>query len=169
MHEVYANFKVYEDARDFLGIAEAALPDLTFLSQTITGAGIAGNLERSVAGHLDAMTLGLTFHTFSESAIKLAEPREHRIDLRIARDVVDPITRRKGTDSVRHSFVVEPKSIGGGTVAPASVANISGQYAVKYWKLTINGKRVMELDPENMVCYFNGRDYLAPTRAAVGM
>jgi len=169
MHEVYANFKVYEDSRDFLGIAEAALPDLTYLTQTLTGAGVAGNLERSVSGHFDAMTLGLTFHVFSESAIKLAEPREHAIDLRIARDGEDPVTRRKVTDTIRHSFIVEPKSVGGGTVAPATTANISGQYAVHYWKTTINGKRVMEIDPENMICYFNGRDYLAPTRAAIGM
>ena len=169
MQEVYANFKVYEDNRDFLGIAEAALPDLTYLSQTLTGAGMAGNVERIVTGHVDAMTLGLTFHIFSETAMQLAEPRNHAIDLRIARDGVDQVTKRKFTDSIRHSFVVEPKSIGGGTVAPASTANISGQYSVHYWKTTINGKRVMEIDPENMVCYLNGRDYLAPARAALGM
>lgn len=169
MQEVYANFKVYEDNRDFLGIAEATLPDLTYLTQTLTGAGIAGNIERSVVGHFDAMTLGLTFHIFSETAIRLAEPREHQIDLRIARDEEDPVTRRKATNSIRHSFLVEPKSVGGGTVSPASTANISGQYAVHYWKTTINGKRVMEIDPEHMICYINGRDYLAPTRGAIGM
>lgn len=83
------NFSVYEDANDFLGMASATLPNLDALTQSISGAGIAGNVEAVIIGHLNAMTTQLSFRTFSEGSVKLSEPREHHIDLRVAQQVFD--------------------------------------------------------------------------------
>ena len=35
MNETIINFAVYEDATEFLGMSEATLPDLSFLTQEI--------------------------------------------------------------------------------------------------------------------------------------
>ena len=43
--ESVINFALYEDANEYLGMAEVALPELASLTQEITGAGIAGNVE----------------------------------------------------------------------------------------------------------------------------
>ena len=71
--------------------------------------------------------------------------------------------------AVKHIFVVIPKSDKGGTVAPASPSNGSGEYAVRYWATYIDGKKVREIDPLNFKCEINGVDYLAPVRTALGM
>ena len=39
------NFACYEDAKDFLGLASVTLPDVDFIVTTVSGAGIAGNVE----------------------------------------------------------------------------------------------------------------------------
>jgi len=85
------NFACYEDAKDFLGLASVTLPDVDFIVATVSGAGIAGNVEAPIIGHMNAMTAQLKFRTFSAESLKLLEPREHNIDLRAPQQVYDPI------------------------------------------------------------------------------
>jgi len=48
------NFACYEDAKDFLGLASVTLPDVDFIVTTVSGAGIAGNVEAPIIGHMNA-------------------------------------------------------------------------------------------------------------------
>ena len=48
------NFAVYEDAVDYIGIAEVEFPELAWLVEEIKGAGLSGNIEAVVIGHLEA-------------------------------------------------------------------------------------------------------------------
>ena len=65
------NFACYEDAKDFLGLASVTLPDVDFIVATVSGAGIAGNVEAPIIGHMNAMTAQLKFRTFSAESLKL--------------------------------------------------------------------------------------------------
>lgn len=168
MDQSVINFAVYEDSVEMLGMAKATLPDLTWLTQNISGAGIGGNVEAVILGHSDAMTLGLNFRTTSEHAIKLSEPRRHNIDLRIAQQGEDTVAGKVKVQPVKHIFVVIPKTDKGGSVAPAASTDGSGEYAVRYWATYIDGKKVREIDPLNYICIINGIDYLADVRKALG-
>ena len=158
MDQSIINFKVYEDSVEYVGMAQATLPDLTALTQSISGAGIAGNVESVILGHFDAMTLGLNFRTVTDQSVKLSEPRRHTIDLRVA---------QQDEDVVAGKVVVRADK--GGSVAPAAPSNGSGEYAVRYWATYIDGKKVREVDQLNFICYVNGTDYLADVRKALGM
>lgn len=43
------NFAVYEDSIEYAGMAKVTLPDVTFLTQSISGAGIGGNIDALIA------------------------------------------------------------------------------------------------------------------------
>ena len=43
--ELVINYAVYEDATEYMGTTEATLPDLEFLTEELSGAGIAGHVE----------------------------------------------------------------------------------------------------------------------------
>lgn len=96
MDQSIINFKVYEDSVEYVGMAQATLPDLTALTQSISGAGIAGNVESVILGHFDAMTLGLNFRTVTDQSVKLSEPRRHTIDLRVAQQDEDVVAGKVG-------------------------------------------------------------------------
>ena len=162
------NFAVYEDGKEFIGTAKATMPDLSLLTVSHSGAGIAGNIEDVIMGHLDAMTLGLDFKTLGDNAFKLAEMRYHDIDLRVAQQEEDPVSGTIKVRAVKHFLRVIPKKTGGGGVAPASAADVSGEYAVRYWKTTIDVVKKQEIDPLNFICYVNGTDYLADVKTALG-
>lgn len=168
MDQANVNFALYEDNREFLGIASVTLPDITWLNSSISGAGIAGNVEAVIVGHLDAMTMTLNMRTATPDAIRLTEPRRHNIDLRVAQQDEDTVAGEIQIRKVKHVMVVVPKSFKGGSVAPASPADASGEYAVRYWAMFIDGEKVTEIDPLNYICRINGTDYLADVRAALG-
>lgn len=168
MDQSVINFAVYEDSTEYLGMSKVTLPDLTYLTQTVSGAGIAGNVDAVIMGHFDAMTLGLSFRTTTTQVAKLAEPRIHNIDLRVAQQDEDTVSGTVEVKRVKHVFRVIPKSTKGGTIAPASPTDGSGEYAVRYWATYINGKKVQEIDPLNFICVVNGVDCLASVRKALG-
>jgi hypothetical protein len=168
MDQSLINFALYEDGTEYMGIAKATLPDLNFLTQVISGAGMSGNLEAVIVGHLDTMTLGLEFRTTTTQAIKLVEPRRHQIDMRVAQQAENAVSGNLEISGVKHVFVVMPKGFKAGTVAPASSADSSGEYAVRYWATYTDGKKTLELDPLNFICNINGTDYLAEVRKVLG-
>ena len=55
-----------------------------------------------------------------------------------------------------------------GKVAAASTADVSGEYAVSYYAMYLDGSKVTEIDPLNFVCIINGKDYLKDVRKALG-
>ncbi|NBI71647.1 phage tail protein [Clostridiaceae bacterium] len=166
--ELIINFSVYEDAVEYLGMSEATLPEVSNLAEEITGAGIAGNVEAVVLGHIEAMTLTLNFRTVTKAAIRLAEPRIHNIDLRAAQQVRNTQTGKIETVAAKHVMKVTPKKFAPGKLAAASAADASGEYAVSSYTLYLDGKKVVEIDQLNFVYYINGTDYLASVKRALG-
>ncbi len=55
------DFRVYLDGTDLIGVAEVELPAMEAITETIKGAGVAGNYESPTLGHTDSMTLSLTW------------------------------------------------------------------------------------------------------------
>ena len=166
--ESVINFAVYEDSVEYVGMAGVTLPNLAAIVQTLSGAGIAGNVEVPVLGHYDVMSLTLNFRTTTEHSVRLSEPRRHNIDLRMAQQIEDTVAGEVKVQSIKHVLVVVPKTDTGGTVAPAAPTNGSGEYSVRYWATYIDGAKVREIGPLNFICEVNGVDYLADVRKAIG-
>ena len=162
------NYEVYEDNNAYMGITEASMPDITFLTQAISGAGIGGNIEAVVTSMIDAMTLGLNFQMTTPRTYKLAEPRRHQLTFRVANQYEDPVAALLGVEEVKHVLIAIPKNYKIGTLKPAEGTAGSGEYAVRYYAVYSAGKRMIELDPLNNICYINGTDYAAPVRKALG-
>ena len=166
--QLVVDFRVYDEGEENLGVANATLPNLTFMTQQISGVGVAGNLE-AVTPLLDALTLGLQFQLFSKRALSLCGPRRHTVILRAAQQQENAVSGELETYGVKHTFSVLPKSLSGGSIAQATATNPSGEYAVRYWKATQGNETLIEIDPINYKCLVYGVDYLAPVREALGI
>ena len=102
------NFAVYEDATEFYGMAEATLPEISQITEEVKGAGIAGAFNGAFVGHIEAMTLTLNFRSVTADAIKLAEPRNHQLDLRAAQQYWDNSAGKFIQQAVKHVLMVTP-------------------------------------------------------------
>ena len=166
--EAVINFAVYEDATEYYGMAEVTLPEISNVTEEIKGAGISGSFESVVLGHLEAMSLTLNFRTLTKNAIKLATPKNHTIDLRVAQQETDTVSGTTKVVKVKHVLTVKPKKLNPGKVATAAAAEASGEYAVTYYSTYIDGKKVLEIDILNFIYYVDRKDYLAEVRKALG-
>ncbi len=166
--ELVINYALYEDATEYMGTTEVTLPDLEYMTEELSGAGIAGNVEETIIGHLNAMTTTFNFRTVTKSAVKLMEPRVHKIDLRVAQQRMNMRTSANEVSKVKHIMKIKPKKTALGKVAAASTADVSGEYAVSYYAMYIEGKKMTEIDPLNFICEINGVDYLKDVRKALG-
>ncbi len=168
VNESIINFAVYENAIEYYGMAEVTLPELTNLTAEVTGAGIAGNAESVILGHIEAMSMTLNFRTITKDAIALYEQRDHTLDLRAAQQSKDTVSGKTIVTPVKHVMTVKPKRLSPGKLAVASAADASGEFAVSYWATYIDGAKVLEVDVFNFIYIVNGVDYLAQVRTALG-
>lgn len=166
--ETVISYSVYEDGTEYLGMSEVTLPEISWITSELSGAGISGKIDEVVLGHLEAMSATFNFRTVTDAAIKLNEPRVHNIDLRVAQQKYNTRTSATGVKRVRHVMKMKPKKFSPGKVAPASTADASGEYSVFYYAMYIDDKKKTELDPLNFICVINGKDYLADVRKALG-
>lgn len=166
--EAYIDFEVYLDSVNLVGVAKATLPDIAFLTQSITGAGIAGNVEAVLVGMTEAMTLGLEFRSVTDAAIKIMAPVKQHIELRVAEQMWDTVGVQKEIQADKYVMTIIPKSTKPGTVAPASAADTSGEYSVYYYAGYKDGKTLWEIDPFNYICVIDGVDYMEEVRKALG-
>ena len=169
MDQSVINFKIYEDGTEYYGMANVQMPTLSNMTQTLTGAGVSGEIEEVVLGHQSAMTVTLNFRTTTPAAIRLSEPRRHVLDFRIANEDEDQLENELTVPREKHVMTVIPKTHNVGQIAIGQPTNASGEYAVRYWATWLDGVKVREIDPMNMKYEVNGVDYLADVRAAIGM
>jgi P2 family phage contractile tail tube protein len=166
--EAYIDFEVYEDKTNFIGVAKATLPNINFLTQQITGAGISGNVEAVLIGMVDAMSLGLEFRSATDAAVKLMKPEKHKVELRVAEQYWNTTKQEKEIMADKYVCVIVPKNFSPGSVAPASAADASGEYSVYYYAGYKDKKTLWEIDPFNYICKIGNKDYMKPVRKALG-
>ena len=166
--ETVIGFAVYEDATEYYGMSEVTLPEISNLIEEISGAGMGGKVEAVILGAIEAMTTTLNFRTVTKNAIKLHEPREHKIDLRVAQQNKNTTKGVTEVGRVKHLLTLTPKKLNPGKVATASAAEVSGEYATTYFATYIDGKKMLEIDPLNYIYFVNGKDWLADVRKALG-
>ena len=167
--ERLTNFKVYNDNNDLLGIATVDLPELAAMTDTVSGAGIAGELDTPVIGHYQSMTVTINWRTVEKQAAELVSPQAHVLDIRGSQQVYDAASGKYQSVAIRAYMQAIPKTLSLGSFEVGATTDSSSEFEVLYIKLSVDGKEVVEIDKLNFVARFNGEDKLAEVRKNLGM
>lgn len=167
--EKLINFRVYEDGKDLLGVADAQLPSIEAMSDTVKGAGIAGEVDSPVLGHFGSMTLTLNWRTVTRPTVHLAQQRTHNLDLRGAIQVYNSGTGEYKVSPLKVTTRCIPKKTDLGKLDVGASSDASNEFEVTYIKVSLDGKVVIEIDKYNYICVINGTDYLKQVREALGL
>lgn len=95
--EKLINFRVYQDGDDLIGISDVTLPKLEAVTETVKGAGIAGEIDSPTLGHFGSMEVELNWRTLLKSNIVLAKPTGVNLELRGAVQLNDSATGNLNT------------------------------------------------------------------------
>ena len=164
----YINLEVYEDSVNLLGVAKVQLPTIAYPTVSISGAGMMGNMEVPLYGMVDAMSVTINWLTTTQDSVRLAAPKKHQLDMRVAEEFWDVEQADVGLWADKYVMIVRPKTTTPGTVAPMASADTSGEYVVYYFAAYKNGEQLWEVDKRNMRCVILGVDYMAEVRKALG-
>ena len=56
-------FRIYHDGTDQIGVATIDLPELSYMTESLSGAGIAGEIDSPTLGMTESMTLKMSFNS----------------------------------------------------------------------------------------------------------
>ncbi|ADE57237.1 MULTISPECIES: phage major tail tube protein [Aminobacterium] len=168
--EKLINFRVYlEGSIDLLGVADVELPSLEAMTETVKGAGIAGEVDSPVLGHFGSMGVTLNWRTLTEKATTLAKQRAHALDLRGSVQVYNAASGEYKTTPIKLAIRGIPKTIGLGKFDVGTTSDSSVEFEVVYLKLWYDGVPRIEIDKFNYICVIDEEDYLASVREDLGL
>ncbi len=163
------NFKAYYEGNELLGTVDVELPKLEAMTETIQGAGVAGEIDSPTLGHFKAFQIKLKFRIVTKFLFKLSEQRAHDINIKGALQNFDP---GKGEYSIEPFDIIirgVPKNIDLGTMQVGKPLDSPLEFELSYMKLVLSGKTMTEIDKFNFISNINGKDALADVRKALGM
>lgn len=163
------NYRVYLAGNTLAGIATADLPDIEAMTDTVSGAGIAGEVDSPILGHFASMALTLTFRTLTKDAVKLNAQKSHAIELRGSQQIYDSGTGEYKTEAVRISVRGITKRAGLGSFEVGSTTDSELEFELTYMKIFIDNEETLEIDKYNYKYVVDGVDYLAGVREDLGV
>lgn len=167
--EKMVNFRVYQDGNDLVGVADVELSTLTAMTETIKGAGIAGEFEAPTTAHFGSMEATFNWRTITKSNISLMAPKAYHFDLRGAQDTYDSAAREIKQQSVKCVIVGRPKEMALGKLDVSASTGTSNKFEVMYIKISVDGETLLEFDKYNYIYVVDGVDYGIGIRAALGL
>lgn len=167
--EKMTNYNVYNDGDKLVGVsAEVTLPTLEAMTETISGAGIAGEVDSPTLGHFGSTTMDIVFRTILDQTFSLFEPRAQLVTLRGSQQNFDTAGGQYVNTPVKVTTRVQPKTMDLGVMGVGMPTNSTITLEVLYIKVEVDGVIVLEYDKYNFIFIVNGTDYLADIKNQIG-
>lgn len=168
--EVLNDFNYYdEDSNQLAGIVSVELPEIAVMTQTVSGAGMAGEIEAPVLGQVQSMETTINRTLPDEDAIRIAAGAPVACEVRGAAQCWDSGSNSYKIKAIRCVIRGRAKTFTPGAFQMGSQADTSSVIETTYLKVEIDGEVQIEIDKFAYICRIGGRDLLAEVRAALGV
>lgn len=163
LKDVLRNVAAFVDGRNYAGqCSQVTLPELTIKTEEFRPGGLDAPIEMDMG--MEAMRATLQFLTVPAEVLKLFGKRDVALTLRGALTSFDG-TVKGATAELRGRFIGHNP----GDWQAGSQTSLTLTFAAHYYKLTIEGEEIHEIDVERQVRIINGEDQLADIRAKLGL
>ncbi len=163
-----SNFNVFIEGYSMAGIAEEiTLPALDRTMEEYRGGGMLGPVSLDMG--LEALSLTFTLAEFNEVVLaSWGVTNASGVGVRFL-----GAAQADNGDSVVDAIEISARGrwqkVDGGTVKTGEAAKMEVQMALTYFKYTLNGIDLIEIDLMNAREIVNGEDRTAAVRAAIGL
>lgn len=168
--EMVTDAKVYwEGADTMIGVANIDLPELSSMTTSITGVGLAGEIDAPVKGHFQSMELTINWRTPHVTALQMSGGKPVNLEIWANIQNMDGGKNEYDDDCLRIVARGRAKSYAPGTLETGNTTDSSNTIEVHYYKVEYEGKTIVEIDKYNYKAIVNGVDFLAQVRKNIGM
>jgi P2 family phage contractile tail tube protein len=163
--EKVVNYNVYQEGEKLVGVSgEVTLPNLEAMTETVSGAGIAGEFESATPGHFSSTQIEVPFRTILDPAFNLFTPGAKTLILRASQQSFDVSAGAVNHRALKIILKVMPKSLDLGTLGVGKPTETKNTLEVLYIKIVEDGYTLLELDKLNFIYIVNGTDVFADIR-----
>lgn len=141
------------------------LPSFEMLSDTMKGSGIMGEIDWPSYLSVGSSEFSVNMRVDEEKAAYMSAPGKKRFEVRWVVDKFDTNNVSIGVDSHKAVIVCVPKKYDPGKVETNTSSDGSNGFEVLYYKKTVNGKDIIEIDKLNYIYKVNGVDYGANVKS----
>jgi P2 family phage contractile tail tube protein len=167
--DVLQNFRLYKDDTALIGTVDIELPELESLTETLSGSGIAGEIESPVTGHTKSLVCKLKYRALTKDLLALAAPKGHLLTARGSVQEYDAGGAAYGSYPVKLVMQGPVKKLGAGKMEPGKKQENGVEVECFYLKISVDDVDCLEIDKLNCKYVVDGVDYLAQTRIHLGM
>lgn len=164
---VLNNFNTYASGHKYVGVSsETTLPSFEYLTETLEGAGIAGDIEEAVEGCFGSLESETSFQNIGEEYFKFLA-QTGIVTYRGSMQVLNTDTQTIDFQGITITTKGRVKSFELGTLKRGGKGEPKIVRELTYIKIIINGQNVLELDKFNMIWKVNGVDILKKVRSQI--
>lgn len=164
------SFRVYHDGTGQIGVATIDLPELSYMTESLSGAGIAGEIDSPTLGMTESMTLKMSFNSvYPEIYNMLDWTRSNLFECYAAVQMSDPATSMRTSVPLRVNIVGRAKSFPLGSLEPGKKQGNEQELEVTRLEVLLDGEEKLLIDKLNFIHRVNGTDLLATVRAQMGL
>lgn len=168
--EMINNCNCYDGNSDkLIGVTgEVTLPEIEFLTETLSGLGTLGEIDVVAVGHTSALEQEVPFTNLYDDIFKLMKPTDGvHLVIRESLQVKDSSTGRTQFVPLRIVMKGSFKKFTLGNAKKGGLGEPSVTFGITYILIEINKKSKLELDKYNNVFKINGKNMLADIKAQI--
>lgn len=139
-------------------VTSVDLPEIEFDNDEVDIPGAAAKINVILTNRVNAMTVTIN-HNNGNGCEGLNSPELHKIELRVAQQVITTSTGVAGAKGVKVRFAGYPMKISDGSVERGNPLGASVQYSVQRYEKEVAGKVVTCIDALAGILIINGKDY----------
>ncbi len=155
-------FSVYLDAVKDAGVVDIELPNIQFMTDTLSGAGISGEVEVPLPGLVQAMSMKIKKRAVNKQFTTLLAPRVHNLAFRGIVAMADPghPTLKMKNRNIRIVANVMPKgkNLGKGEIGKSM--DSESEFSVLSIRVFVDEIPVTHIDPFNSKFMVDGIEYI---------
>ena len=159
------NFNVTADEGNiFLGVGTVDLPEIQKMTDTLSGSGIAGEVETPIPGHFQSMET-----TITTEGLNLLRDGTVSLTFRIAQNEINASADNNQVKAIRIHLRGLVKSSALGSAEVNAKSEQTTVIETTYLRVFVNDEEQVEIDKLNMIFKVQGNDQLGDVRKALGL
>lgn len=163
-------YRVYHKGTDYLGIATIELPQVQQMTETLSGSGIAGEIENPTIGITQSMTAKFTFTSATPEVFKALDWTETALwECYSALQVSDDATSVRSSIPYQINVVGRVKSFPLGTLEQGKKHGNEVEMEVTRLDVLLDGTEKLMIDKLNFIYRVDGVDLLQDVRSQIGL
>lgn len=162
------SFRVYKNGQKLLGVATVDMPELEFLTETLSGSGIAGEYDSPTLGMTGSMSSKLSWVSQTPQFYALMNSGDPMFELYASVQQRDRTTSKRKPVGLHIVLTGDVKKSSLGTLETGKKHGNETEIEVLRLEADIDGEQVLLIDKLNMIFSVNGEDALEAVRAQLG-